>query len=57
MGNRDAEIGAVLVGFDQGGSQCREQADLVVDCACIAQDGLFLADFGAAEHAADGAIE
>ena len=34
---------AVLVGLDQRGAQSREQADLVVDGAGIAQDGLLLA--------------
>ena len=52
-----SEIGAARLGLDQRRAQLGEQAHLVVDRAGVAQHGVFLARLGAAEHAADGAVE
>ena len=51
------QVGLCLLGLDQRRAQLGEQAHLVVDGAGVAQDGVLLACLGAAEHAADGAVE
>ena len=51
------QIGAALPGLDQRRSQSGQQAHLVVDRSGIADQDILLANFRAAEHAADGTVE
>ena len=55
--DRAVEVGAARLGLDQCRPKFGEQADLVVDRPGIAQHGALLAQFGAAEHAADRPVE
>ncbi len=55
--DRSVQVGAARLGVDQGRPELGEQAHLVVDRPSIAQDGILLACFGAAKHAADGTVE
>jgi hypothetical protein len=56
-GDRFLQIGAALLGFDQRRPQPGEKAYLVVDRPGVTDQGILLADFGATEHAANGALE
>ena len=51
------QVGTSLLGHDQRGAKLGEQAHLVVGDAGVAQHGILLARLGAAEHAADRAVE
>ena len=55
--DRLLQIGAALPGFDQRRSQLGEKPHLVVDRPGIADQGILLADFRAAEHPAHGTVE
>jgi len=55
--NGRLQIGAALPGLDQRRSQLGQQAHLVVDPPSIAHQGILLADFRAAKHAADSAVK
>jgi hypothetical protein len=51
------QVGVCLLGRDQGGAQLGEQAHLIIGGTGVAKDSVFLACLGAAEHAADRAVE
>src|SRR3982751_1496937 len=51
------QVGVCLLSRDQGGAQLGEQAHLIVGGTGVAKDSVFLACLGAAEHAADRAVE
>jgi hypothetical protein len=56
-GDRFVEVRAAIPRLDQRHAQLRQQPHLVVDGAGVPQQGVLLAHLGAAEHAADGAVE
>ena len=55
--HRPVQVRAALLGLDQRGAQLGEQAHLVVHRTGVAQHRGLLARLGAAEHAADRAVE
>ena len=55
--DRFLQIGAALLRFDQRRPQPGEKAHLVIDRPGIADQGILLANFGAAEHAPNGSLE